>query len=598
MADIAQLERALVKADVAGDAEAAKAFAAEIRRMRTTQPSEASRYLDAARAERQSAAFQEGIKAGDSFQMFAPNLAAGAIRGAGSIGATLLAPKDMISDALAGKGVSLEANRQRRQGMDFSLEEFGADSNSLGYGLGKVATEVAGTAGAGGMLANGARRLAPALVASSPTAAKAVNALASAGFRTGAPASATLAGKAGDMAIRSVAGGINGAFSSALVNPEYAGTGGAVGALMPGALAAAGAAGKYVGNKLAGPTVAPELRQAAESARAAGYVIPPTQVRPTLTNRALEGFAGKITTAQNASARNQPVTNELARKAIGATDLSEAGIAQVRAQANQAYDALGQMGKFQADAGFAQALDNAGAVSAAMRANFPELVNSKVDDLISGLKSRPEFEAQPTIEAIKQFRADAATNKAALDPAQKAMGKAQAKIAGALEDLIERNLQATGNKPLLDSYRAARQTLAKTYDVEKALNRATGDVDARKLAQIMQKGRPMTDDLRTIAEFAARFPKANQTVAQMGSLPGLSPLDFGALGTASAITSNPMLMAGVVARPMARSAALSAPVQNSLARAPTPGVVNRLLGNEAVNQLGYRSAPVVVSGRR
>lgn len=56
----------------------------------------------------------------------AGNLAAGALRGAGSIGATLLAPKDMVTDALGGKGLSLESNRQRRADMDSALGNMGS----------------------------------------------------------------------------------------------------------------------------------------------------------------------------------------------------------------------------------------------------------------------------------------------------------------------------------------------------------------------------------------------------------------------------------------------------------------------------------------
>ncbi len=57
----------------------------------------------------------------------AGNLAAGALRGAGSIGATLLAPQDMLQDALQGRGLSLQSNRERRAAMDAGLRSMGAD---------------------------------------------------------------------------------------------------------------------------------------------------------------------------------------------------------------------------------------------------------------------------------------------------------------------------------------------------------------------------------------------------------------------------------------------------------------------------------------
>lgn len=453
------------------------------------------------------------------------------------------------------------------------------NKDSTAFKVGRVAGNVAATLPVGGTLAAGARIAAPGAVGFA-------NALATSGMRAGATPGVA------NMLTRMAGGAVTGGASSALISPENAGAGAVIGGLLPPALAGIGKVGRAIGGTIAGPAISTEIRQAVESARAAGYVIPPTQAKPTLFNRALEGFSGKITTAQNASAKNQPITNELAKKAIGAADLTESGIAQVRKQANQAYDALGQVGKFQADAGFAQALDRAGANTSAMRQNFPELVNSEVDDLIAGLKSRGEFEAQPTIEAIKQFRSNASANKNLLDPAKKALGKAQSNIANALEDLIDRNLQVLGNQGLLNSYRTARQTLAKTYDVEKALNVTSRNVDGNKLAQALKKGRPLTNELRTIADFAAHFPKANQTVEKMGSLPQVSPLDFGALGTVSAVSGNPLVMAGVLARPAARALVLSNPVQNRLATAAGQGGPGILTGPTA-EQLLYRSGPAV-----
>ncbi len=518
------------------------------------------------------------------------NFAAGALRGAGSIGATLLAPVDAAARAM-GIQNSVIGRTDRRQAMDEGLANMGAQPDSLAYKGGQIGAEIAGTAGVGGALAGGMRAIAPSLVragASAPVMQGIGNALATGGMRAGAVPGA------GNMLMRVAGGAATGGASAGLVNPEYAGSGAIIGGALPPAMIAAGKIGGAIGRTISGPGVSPELRQSVDAARQAGYVIPPTQANPTLVNRALEGISGKISTAQNASARNQPITNELAKKAIGASELSESGLAQVRSRANSAYDAIAKSAPFQADSAFTSALDAAGASTNALRRNFPELVNNEVDDLISGLKSRGQFEAQPTIEAIKQFRASASGNKISTDPAKKALGQAQSKIAGALEDMIDRNLQSSGNTGLLDSYRSARQTLAKTYDVEKALNKASGNVDANKLAQALKKGRPLTDELRTIAEFGAQFPKANQTLERIGSLPQFSPLDFGGAGILSAATANPMMMASVLARPGARAMALSPMVQNRLATQPS-NALQRMLSNEEANQLIYRSAPVIGS---
>lgn len=155
------------------------------------------------------------------------NLVAGAVRGAGSIGATLMAPKDVVSDLMDGKGLSLESNRRRREDMDQTLRDFGADTDSAQFRVGKLAGEVAGTAGAGGLVANGAR----AVGASAPV----VNAIASGGFSGG-----------GNALTRAAGGAINGAVTAGLVNPEDAGKGAVVGGVLPGAVQLAGKAGNAI----------------------------------------------------------------------------------------------------------------------------------------------------------------------------------------------------------------------------------------------------------------------------------------------------------------------------------------------------------------
>lgn len=147
------------------------------------------------------------------------NVAAGALRGAGSIGATILAPIDMASDALAGKGFSLESNRQRRADMDAALATMGAETDSLGYGAGKLGGEIAGTAGMGGALAKG--------VSAIPGAATKIPALIEA-LRTGGMSG-------GSLATRMAGGAATGGASAALADPSEFGTGATIGAALPAA---------------------------------------------------------------------------------------------------------------------------------------------------------------------------------------------------------------------------------------------------------------------------------------------------------------------------------------------------------------------------
>jgi len=168
----------------------------------------------------------------DKAKQQAGNLAAGLVRGAGSIGATLLAPVDVASDLIAGKGLTLEANRERRQAMDNALSMIGADTDSLAYKGGKLAAEVAGTAGAGGAVANTAARI-PGVAAAAPNL---ITAIRTAGLQGGNPL------------VRAAGGAISGGVSAGMVNPEEAEAGAVVGGVLPGAIQVAGKVGQVVGN--------------------------------------------------------------------------------------------------------------------------------------------------------------------------------------------------------------------------------------------------------------------------------------------------------------------------------------------------------------
>lgn len=176
------------------------------------------------------------------------NAAAGAVRGAGSIGATILTPVDAAARAL-GVENSVIGRTDRRQAMDAALGNLGADTDSLAYGAGKLGAEIAGTSGVGGLLAKGAAAV-PGLAAKAPAV---VEAIRTAGMSAGQ----------GGLAARTVGGAVTGGASAALANPDDVGAGTAVGAALPGVVQAAGAAGRAVGKALSPNINNPELARKA-----------------------------------------------------------------------------------------------------------------------------------------------------------------------------------------------------------------------------------------------------------------------------------------------------------------------------------------------
>lgn len=161
------------------------------------------------------------------------NMAGAVLSGAGDIGATLLTPIDAAARAM-GVQNSFIGRNDRRQAINDALVTTGVDPDSLEFKGTKLATQVLGTAGAGGAIAKPISMVAPKLAA----------AIASGGFNAGG------AGLATRMAGGSIAGGA----SAGLVNPEDATTGMMVGGAMPGVVKVAGEAGKLVGNGVSGLT--------------------------------------------------------------------------------------------------------------------------------------------------------------------------------------------------------------------------------------------------------------------------------------------------------------------------------------------------------
>lgn len=366
-----------------------------------------------------------------------------------------------------------------------------------------------------------------------------------------------------------------------------AGLGGAGGAAGKGI---ADAAGKFVANRTAAAAAAQAQNAqrvaAAQAAAKAGYVIPPEDLGGGAITKAVSGLSGKIKTAQEASARNQPITNALVKQELGlAADAPvDIGVLNgIRQQAGQAYEAVSNTGTIAPKQTYADALDKIVAPFKKAAQGFPGAKPNPIIAEIDALRS-PQFDAASAVAKIKELRSSADT---AYAQGNKELGKALKDGAQALEGAIDDHLTTIGAPAdLLDNFRSARQLIAKTYTAQKALNPQTGDFNAQVLAKELGKGRPLSGNIKTAAEAASSFPKATQALKETPK--SLSPLDFAAAGGMLAGTGgNPLAAAGLLARPGLRSALLSGPVQrNALANAGKvagPNALARLLQNEPVS---------------
>jgi hypothetical protein len=373
-------------------------------------------------------------------------------------------------------------------------------------------------------------------------------------MKTGAGLAGNIAGNIVPAAVASVVPGANTAIGSAAV-------GGVLGALQPvgaedsrlantalgGVSGYAGAKlGQMVGSSTKAARQAEALRQSQNAtrdatiaqARGAGYVIPPSSANPSWINRTLESLAGKEATRQTASVQNQEVTNALARKALGLADgtaLSDDVLKQFRATASQPYKDVAAMDEAAADA-------------------LEKLKDARFQ----------------TNAYMKHYNRTA-------DPASLAKSREFGDLAENLEASLEDFAKMHDMPDLIDGLRAARKQIAKSYTVERALNDATGNVDAKQIARQLSNGAPLTAELETIGKFASAFPQASRLSDDIGS-PGVSKLKFALgsiLGAGGAAGGGPVGAAAgalpFVAPDAAKALLLSRPYQ-AMATNPSYGV--------------------------
>lgn len=455
---------------------------------------------------------------------------------------------------------------------------------------GQFLPQVARVGGNLAVAAPGVQALGGAVAKVAPRLGAAIH---SGGLTTGA-APVGLGARAADMGLRAAGGGIGGYLSAGMVDPESANTGGLLGAALPPALTVAGKAGQAVGRVLRGPEQSPQMAGAVRSAQELGLVLPPSQARASLLNRLVEGMAGKLSTAQNASAKNAPKVAEVVARDLGLPEgvpLNGESLGAVKRAAGAMYEAVSSAGTVTPGAGYQRALDAIAAPHVQAARGFPNAKPSPVLQMVDSLRSE-SFDAASAVAKIKELRSSADD---AFKPGGTGadIGRAAKAAAKALEDALEDHLTAIGEPALLGQFKQARQLYAKAMSVEKAMDATTGTVDARKLAAQLQKGKPLSGDTRKIAEAAAQFRTAFKPPEQMGSLPQLSPLDWAAGGGLGLATGSPLSALAIGARPAARALALSPMVQNRLIQpAASQSTINPL-----AELLAARSVPVLAADR-
>lgn len=365
---------------------------------------------------------------------------------------------------------------------------------------------------------------------------------------------------------------------------------------------AAQVAGKALTSKvddLAAQRIANVVRdENALAAKQAGYAALPSESGGSLTGRLIEGATGKVKAGQLFSVKNQNVTQQLMRKAFNLSDEAPLTLDTMRGVRSEAYASgytpLKEWGggtvRIKPDSAYHAEVS--GLTSRADNASqaFGDAAKSEVADLANALRGAKPFTPSQAIDQISILREKASDLYAT---GNKSAGAAYKKAAEAIEGQLDRTLSRSGKDgaAMLKAYRESRQTIAKTFDAEKAINTGRdGMPNAQTLGKILKKSPDrLTGELRTIAQAANSMPQATR-VPQQGWNNPLTGVDSWGSTIATAITGTPLPLALPAARVAGRYGLLSGPGQRAFTNPNyEPGLLLRggkkALDNEEARRL-------------
>ncbi len=500
------------------------------------------------------------------------NIAAGAGRGASSIGATILAPYDIAKDALAGKGLTLESNRQRRASVDELMQTLGANPESMAYKGGRLGTEIAGTAGMGGALANTARA-----IPGSSAVAPLIESIGSGGFRAGG-----MQGLSG-IGTRMLGGAITGGASAGVVNPEDAKLGAMVGGIVPGASVVVGNTTRGIGRVMRGGEIKPEVAALAEVAKNVyGIDIPNDRIVNSKPLNALGAsleympLSGRTATID----KMQGQLNRAVSRSFG-QDSDNVTMALRKAQGDlgSKFDTVLQSNKVKVDPTFTQELaDHAQRASSELESGQASIIQKQIEEIL-GKAQNGEIDGQAAYNIKKTLDRIGQRNS----PEAWYAGDLKKSLMGALNRSLKPDDAA--------AFAKVRQQYGTMLDLKKlAQNGADGDISIARLANMKNIGNP---ELQDIADISAQFLKSRES--PHGAMQRIVLGGLGAAGAGSGVVS-PLLFGGAMAAGRGANAALNSNALRSLLlRAPSQSGGLLSLGAEKANKVLPLLAPQLIN---
>lgn len=404
--------------------------------------------------------------------------ALGALKGASDIGATALWPLDK-------SGITGITPQERRASISGFFKD-NADTESGRFKAGELAANIAGTAGAGGLISKGLRSVTGALP-------KLASAIETGGFSLGANPATSLTGRTADILTRGAGGAITGAATAGMINPEMAPVGAALGGGMPLATKSAGAVGK----SLAG-NIPPEVKALALRAKELGIDLPADRIANSKPMNALA-----------ASLNYVPFSGRAGTESKMYDQVSRALTRSFGQDSTNVSTALRRAGK-ELGAQFDDVLKN-------NSVNFDNQLLSELTDHVKRADSELESGAAKVIknqveEILAKAKDEVIDGRAAYN-IKKTLDRIsnrntpEAFYARDLKKTLMGALERSFGPEKAEGFKTLRQQYGNMLDLEGVAQRG-GGISAAKLANLPSNVNPQLDEL---ADISATFLKTRES---------------------------------------------------------------------------------------
>ncbi len=347
-----------------------------------------------------------------------------------------------------------------------------------------------------------------------------------------------------------------------------------------------------------GPAQFTQEQDAIAAAQQSGFRALPTESRGGAVNVAVESVAKQAPLVKRLVQYNEERASQLVRQDLGLSPtgrLDEQAITNIRNQAGAVYDQLRALPDVinvrATDPAWITKVQDLDMRFRSIKAAMPDMYRSGGLERLRGSMGRINtLTPEQIVDITKNLRDTATRTLKRTDAPSESIDAAYAfkEAANMMEDLLETHLSQTNRQGALDRFRRARELYAKSYVAEDVTNLTTGKVDPQALRRAMERGEPLTGNMRRVADAAAAMPSVMRRTEGLTTPEGmvLSDWAMGAGIPAAIFSGQPGiaagLAAGAAARPAVRSMAAGERYQRLMAqprgRVPTAPVAPAVPG--------------------